>query len=43
MSVKGNVFDNRKNKYEKINRFRNVDIIQHLSSLVVQENVRSGE
>ena len=42
MSVKENVFNDRKNRYEEINRFRNGDRTQHLTSVDVEENVRSG-
>ena len=42
MSVKENVFNDRRNRYEEINRFRNGDIIQHLTSVDIEEIVRSG-
>ena len=42
MSAKGNVFDNRIIIYEEIERFRNGDITQHLTSVVIGEIVRSG-
>ena len=42
MSVTGNVFNNRKHKYEGINRFRKGDKTQYLTSIDVKENVRSG-
>ena len=42
MSFKENVFNDRKNRYEEINRFRNGDITQHLTSVDIEEAVRSG-
>ena len=42
MSVTGNVFKNRKHKYEEINRFGKGDITQYLTSIDVKEIVRSG-
>ena len=42
MSVKGKVFNDRKNRYVLVNRFRNCDIIQHLTTVDVGEVVRSG-
>ena len=42
MSVKENSFNDRKNRYEEINRFRNGDITQHLTSVEIEEVVRSG-
>ena len=42
MSVKENVFNYRKNRYEEINRFRNGDITQHLTSVDIEEVVRFG-
>ena len=42
MSVEENVFNDRKKRYEEINRFRNGDITQHLTSVDIEEVVRSG-
>ena len=42
MSGKENVFIYRKKRSEEINRFKNGDIIQHLSSVDIEEVVRSG-
>ena len=42
MSLKENIFNDRTNRYQEINRFRNGDIIQHLSSVDIEEVVRSG-
>ena len=42
MSVTGNVFKNRKHKYEEIKRFRKGDITHYLTSIDVKEIVRSG-
>ena len=42
MSKKENVFNNRKNGYEEMNRFRNGDITQHLTSVDIEKIVRSG-
>ena len=42
MSVTGNVFKNRKHKYEEINRFGKGDITQYLTGIDVKEIVRSG-
>ena len=42
MSVKENVFNDRKKRYEEINQFRNDDITQHLTSVDIEEAVRSG-
>ena len=36
LSVKENVFNTRKNRYEETNRFRNGDITQHLISVDIQ-------
>ena len=42
MCVKENVFNHRKNRCEEINRFRNGDEIQHLTSVDTEELVRSS-
>ena len=42
MSVKGEIFNDRKNRYEENNRFRIGDIIQHLTSVDIEEVVRPG-
>ena len=42
MSPKENLFNDRKNRYEEMNRFRNGEIIQHLISVDIEEVVRSG-
>ena len=42
MSVKENVFNDRKHRFEEINRFRNGEITQHLTSVDVEQIVRSG-
>ena len=42
MGVKEEVFDETKNKHEPVNRFRNGDITQHLTSIDVEEIVRIG-
>ena len=42
MSVKENVFNDRKIRSEEIYRFRIGDIIQHLTSVDIEEMVRSG-
>ena len=42
MSVEENAFNDRKNRCEEINRFRNGDITQHLTSVDIEEIVRSG-
>ena len=42
MSVKEKVFNDRKNRYEEISRFRNGDVTQHLTSVDIEEVVRSG-
>ena len=42
MSVKGIVFNARKNRYAEISRFRIGDINQQLTSVDVEEVVRSG-
>ena len=42
MSVKDNVFNDHKNRYEEINRFRKGDILQHSAILYIEEVVRSG-
>ena len=42
MSVKENVFNDRKEICEGIIRFRNGDIIQHLTTVDIEEVVRSG-
>ena len=39
MSFKENVYNHRKNKYEEINRFRNGDITQYLTSVNIEEVV----
>ena len=41
ISVKENVFNDRKNRYEEINCFRNGDITQHLFGVYIEELVRS--
>ena len=41
MSVKEKAFNDRKNRYEEINRFRNSGIVQHLTSVDIEEVVRS--
>ena len=41
MRVEEFVFNDR-NIYEEINRFRNGDITQHLTSVDIEEVVRSG-
>ena len=41
MSVKGNVFNDRRIRYEEINRFRKGDKTQHLISVDIEEVVRS--
>ena len=43
MPVKEKVFNDRKNRYEEINRFRNGDITQHLTSVDTEGEVRTGE
>ena len=43
MSVKVNVFNNRKNKYEEINSSRNGDLTQYLTNIDLHEIVTSGE
>ena len=42
MSVKETVFNNRKNRHEEINRFRNGDRTQHLTSVNIEVIVRSS-
>ena len=42
VSLEEIVFNDRKNRYEEINRFRNGDTTQHLSSVDIVEVVRSG-
>ena len=42
MSVTGDVFKNRKHKYEEIYRFKKGDITHYLTSIDVKEIVRSG-
>ena len=42
MSVKENIFNSRKIRYEMVNRFRNGDITEHLTSVDIEEIVRSG-
>ena len=42
MAVKEDVFIETKNKCECVNRFRNVDITQHLTSVDIEEVVRIG-
>ena len=42
MSVRENVFNDRKNRYEEIDRFKNGDITQHLISVDIEEIVRPG-
>ena len=42
MSVKENLFNDRKNRHEEINRFRNGDITQHLNSVDIDNVVRFG-
>ena len=42
MAVKEDVYNETKNKYENINRFRNGDITQHLTSVDIEEVVRVG-
>ena len=42
MSVKESVFNDRKDRYEEINRFRNGYITRHLTSVDVGEVVRVG-
>ena len=42
MSVRENAFNDRKNRCEEINRFRIKDITQHLTSVDIEEIVRSG-
>ena len=42
MSVKEKVFNDRKNRYKEINRFRNGDITQHMTSVDIEEVVRQG-
>ena len=41
MSVK-KTFNDRESRYEEINHFRNTDIFQHLTSVDIEEIVRSG-
>ena len=42
MSAEENVFNDRKSRYEEINRFRNGDITQHLTGVDIEEVVRCG-
>ena len=42
MAVKEDVYNETKNKYENVNRFRNGDITQHLTSVDIEEVVRVG-
>ena len=42
MAIKEDVFNETKNKYECVNRFRNGDITQHLTSVDIEEVVRVG-
>ena len=42
MAVKEDVYDETKNKSENVNRFRNGDITQHLTSVDIEEVVRVG-
>ena len=42
MSVKENVFNDRKERCKEINRFRNGDKIQHLTIVDIEVVVRSG-
>ena len=42
MSVKENVFNDCKYRSKEINRFRNGDLTQHLTSVDIEEVVRFG-
>ena len=42
MAVKEDVYNDTENKYENVNRFRNGDITQHLTSVDIEEVVRIG-
>ena len=42
MAVKEDVYNDTENKYENVNRFRNGDITQHLTSVDIEEVVRVG-
>ena len=42
MIVIQNIFNDRKNRYEEINCFRNGDITQHLTSVDIEVFVRLG-
>ena len=42
MNVKENVLNDGKNKYEEINRFRNGNITQYLTSVDIEEVVKTG-
>ena len=42
ISFEENVFNDRENRYEEINGFRNGDVSQHLISVDIEEVVRSG-
>ena len=42
VSVKDIVFNSRKSRYEEVKRFRNGDIIQHITSVDIEELVKSG-
>ena len=43
VSVREKTFNDRKNRYEEIIRFRNGDIFQHLTGVDIEEVVRSGD
>ena len=43
MPDKENVSNNRKNRYEEINRFKNGHITQHLTSIDIEKIAISGE
>ena len=42
MAVEEDVYNETENKYENVNRFRNGDITQHLTSVDIEEVVRVG-
>ena len=42
MAVKGDVYNETKDNHESINRFRNGEITQHLTSVDIEEIVRTG-
>ena len=42
MSVKGNVFNYRKIRYEENDRFRNCNITQYLTSVDIKKVVKTG-